>query len=699
MSHKATEDLKNALKAGDAAITAANGAIAASVTAMNDAIVADGGTGAIYVSFISSALGSMSAPGGDIDLSIGKFANYMIDHGKDMILVSDQADQFVCIANDTFSRIVDVYGTLQSDFATPYVLSITNVINKLTDIKTYIDSRIGETSTSGVTDTQNQIDTLNQIAVDAYNALLLILSDSSELYNRSALTLDLFKEVLLVNSVVGIALSLSKQGYQELVVMNQLYYKIDNEKLPDVIVDDAVDSTIFNSNDIIFKEDQKRLLKLLTASLLNHHDYVDSTGTVRVALALDTMPLAVEIPKNLLEFKSAPEDIVANKPAFNLFDDLFKAITFAEYLQNESKISDAGLQTYYNTLSDPLISFDDFKIQFVDINAKLLDFVGGVNAKIVANSVSDLQLHQNWKMLKDLISLRGSIAYPLEPKIFEGIEYFNGSLSENSDYYNDYMRLLYNTYSVSTEFYDTYNQYDVLFNFNYQSEELTVSSRSGNCIVSRFDGFGADEKLVEMVAKYPFRTKFYSDSIGIVYAEAQIGNNSIILKDNVLYTTYKTMDVDHFTSTEINTSRKDIILGYKMSGYLSNEDANLSLTKQYLKIVDDNVLNASATGIKTTSKITTEIEGDGAGAFTLHKETVAEVDTIIYTNDYNTVERIVTNITNVYREKLINKEIDFTEARLKSILGSLDYLNYQKKFDDYIDYTWTAGVPRLVREH
>ncbi len=701
MSHKATEDLKIALISGDALIGAAVGAVQTAITNMNNEIANDGGSTGITISMLTPALGGMASPSGDIDSSIGQFTDYMINHGKDMIMVSDQADQFVCIANDTFSRIVDVYGTLQSDFVTPYVTAISTIVEKLSDIQSYVESRQGYTSTSEVAETQNQVDILNQVSIDNYNSFLATLNDAQALYEMSTTTLNQFKEILQVNAVVGIALSLSKQGYQELVVMNQLYYRIDTDNPDDVVVTDSGDSTIFNSNDTSFKEDQKRLLKLLTASLLEKHDYIDNTGTVRVDHTLDGSPADIIVPKALQEFQLVPSDIVADKPSFNLFDDLFKAITFAEHLNNESKLTDTILQLHYDTIIDPLVSFEVFKAEFVTINEVLLKFIGGIDAPIISESKDDFKLHQNWKILKDLISLRDSQAIPSEPKTFKGIELFNGTSTENSEYYNDYMSQLYNTYSVSTEFFDTSEQYIAAFNYVYQEEDLTVTSKSGNCVVSVFEGFGADEKLIELVAKFPFKTKYYSDSIGVVYVEAQIGDNVIILKDNVLYTFYKTLDVDHHSFTSVNTSHKDITLGYKMSGYLSNEDSSLSLTKQYLKIDDNNVLNKSALGIIEKSKISTKIISDDASAttFTLNKRTVSEIDNIIYTNDYNQIERIVTNITNVYREKLINKEIDFTEARLKSILGSLEYLDYQRKFDNYIDYTWTAGVPRVVREH
>ena len=42
--------------------------------------------------------------------------------------------------------------------------------------------------------------------------------------------------------------------------------------------------------------------------------------------------------------------------------------------------------------------------------------------------------------------------------------------------------------------------------------------------------------------------------------------------------------------------------------------------------------------------------------------------------------------------------MDFTQARVNSIVSTLRFLGYREELDAYIDDTWLYGVPRYVAQ-
>ena len=45
---------------------------------------------------------------------LGTFSDLIIQRGKDILLLADQAQQFICVANDAFDRVVDTWNWLTS---------------------------------------------------------------------------------------------------------------------------------------------------------------------------------------------------------------------------------------------------------------------------------------------------------------------------------------------------------------------------------------------------------------------------------------------------------------------------------------------------------------------------------------------------------------------------------------------------------
>jgi len=708
MSHKSVNELKYALVNGEVNLNAAVANATAQLNILNATITTQGGTVGITNAFLTSGLSSLSS--GTVSESIGAFANYMINHGKDMILVSDQADQFICIANDTFSRIIDVYATLQKDFSTPFVPIIASAISKVNDISVYIQSQIAGAAngTIVIADVQTEVNRLNVISQDSYNNIVKTVTDTSAIYLESFNILNQFKEVLKTNATVGIALSLSKTGYKFLVRMTQLHWAINIVEPDDIVftksgtLASAADSTVYP---IEFLEKTDNLKKIAAGAFLEAESFKIPGGTIRISQnqnkkdSKGKLPKSLKLPDTLEKLKLSMDPNVIVKSKFTNFDHIFEAITFAEYLTSSNKLTDAALTTYHATLDNSAPKLAEFLAEFSDIKKHVPTYSGGTSAPIIAVAIPAHKSNFNFNLVNNLIANYRDTSFEYTKLNVDHLDFFNGKSILKSASYNKYIKDIFDSVKTSADFLTTKNGYITIYDAAYQIEPLNVVTTSGTTRVSMFTGEGEEEKLNELFANFHFKLTKYVGKHGLVYAEGEVAKHKFIFANGKLYMSFDVSKLFHPTLTSNLSSVKHIVAGYKVQGYLTMSNDPQTFKFDYLDMVDELIDDDFATGVKSTKNVKSFIKATSTDNVYDYGYTIKEKNaTITYSNDYDRVERITTNITNVYREQLLSGEIDFSAARLKSIIGALDYLAYQKKFDDYIELTWDSGIPRIVQK-
>ena len=627
----------------------------------------------------------------------GELSDKITNHGKDILLIADQANQFICVATDTFSRVVDVYVYLNTLGVNNKILdAMTLIYNKCLDIKDYLSTRTDKLTADDIKVTKHAVESYaNELQTLTTNYITI--SDSlSDLAAKSLNVLTIFKNVLAVNTAVGIALSVTKHAEQELVLMNNQPYETTTVEKPLVTENESssniLDNSLMNKAGIgnIHLKFLKFFPQLFLKSSLISGEFSDYNIT-------NTPDLTPESPNISADFKTLTPDEIEKLPR-NLpvqIENVFGQIAFFEDLDT----SDDSLQTFYDTIIDPSISFLEFKDLFNNkLYLELLNkFQNDVSSTAIDEYIVSYKKYLQTKMLSTTLH---NYAIPADGILYKGEFILNDSLYKGTVnnpnfhmYFNQFFKAKYSEYKKSLNYFTKTEKMKKDYRDLHISDELKIKQQSGNLKIKQMK----NGLLTANISNFKYSFKIYEDDIQMYYIEAIVNGIKFVIKDGILVLLYNIKTENSSDIELVIAENRTIFTEYKIDGYLilNNTEHTLSLIDYHENNIKNISLKKDGQEIEQIIEISSEYDADN-NDYNITRTTKETDVTTTYISD-NPIDRIATNITNIYRAELIKGHLDFTQARIRSIVSSLRHLGYRKVLDDYITLTWDLKIPHPKR--
>lgn len=633
--------------------------------------------------------------------SFGALSDKILQSGKDLLLMADQANQFICVSNDSFSRVVDIFLYLkQKGFETDIKNQIIGMETLIDDLNTYLTGQVGITSTVDASTAQTQANTLNNLITTELNTIETNFVSVNALFKKSVDILKIFQNVLSVNATVGIALSVTKHAWEELKIMTLLDYQITVTEDP--LVNTTADSTVLTENTLFpttIGDQYLKALDFFSKVFLDSQTIIAGVKKYKVINKKDLVVDALTVDSS---FGPLLNEAIQSTTRANpdLLNSVFGDIAFVESLD----LSDATLTTYYNTLVSPAITLDEFLAEFSSLSFTTLitKYSGGITSDVVSEYITNHKSYLQYLMVKQVVNSANlntlSFSYD-EPMITDG-EVFDDSANLSSLFSTEvvtYLKSLRSDYSVQQAYFDRIDALVSDYHVYNQTKPLLHTSQSGEISILEYN-MGEIDVLSKVLSKFKYNYSVYQDDLQIYYAEVKINDNMFVIRNNRMILSYQ-IKTENATDVEYVTKEdRHLILEYGLSGYLAN---NTYDTPQ-IELVDykeetEEIIESKLLGDEIVNLISVSTSyNDVNSLYTISKDVTTTTTNTTYISD-NPVERITTNITNIYRDELLNNRMDFSQARINSIVSSLRFLRYRDELENYIDLTWDMNIPHPPR--
>jgi hypothetical protein len=630
---------------------------------------------------------------GDSTTGANALSDRLILRGKDLLLIADQTDQFICIATDSLTRVIDVFLHINAKRFNFTLLDILElVILKQVELLDYLESRALNLTAAEVLITSTTANALNNEKIALLNSFSSTTGDFKNIIDESMNVLDIFQKILAVNSSVGVALSVTKQAWSELAIMNTLQYEVEEEVLAPVNEVETVnvlsDSFLLNSKGLGTLH--LKFLKYIPQLFLNSGIYKSGLYSYVVLNEQDSSPLIPTIPTEFEKLLVGDINLLPRNLPIQL-EEIFGYMSFVQNLDT----SDVALETYYDTLISPIISLIDFKALFVSDD--YLSFINGLSNGLDSTSIPEFieQYHNRLNVTKlnnvlDDKNISRNVEFQeemfLHASLFDGTNtFFNAELVT-------FIQDAFNSYNGSFDYLTDIEDYKVQYRVAHLDDTLRIKNNSGKIKIKEF----IDDKLTVNISDLPYKYITYSDDLQIYYAEVQFGDMTFVIKGDTLRLVY-VIDYEGPGVETILLEKRTLIVDYKISGYLINSNDIHSLILNTL--IENNIQKESdlVAGLEANNVIDISLLYDDVlDEYNIVKDKESIETTTTYISE-DAVDRISTNVTNAYRQQLIDGNIDYSQARTRSIISALRHLKYRQTLEDFIDLTWTSGIPHPTR--
>lgn len=634
--------------------------------------------------------------------SINSFNDTLTNRGIDIVLLSEQADTFVCNAIDAFDRLIDIRSYCIDDSLMSELLkNISDLRNNYIEKFKYFTLVSDQSKHVSFNDDESPA-VVNEALHNTFNNLNVILAKIDEynmLINISINALDIFSKILRVNTTVGTALSVSSKCWNIAIKLNKNNYRRTIT---------TTDSTILTEKKIydvypieLFPEYPKYIKFDSMYKYIDELDFLNVSTNIKIPLSSTEYIESIVTTNELVEvtdpgFKLNLPNASEMNQNINKFNAMFDAETFVKLLKNSFVINNFDLIKTKISLGSDCIPDNDV----IDTYSKL-----GYNIKtgLLANLKNYLITRNDHNLIYKYLGYKYSELkdYPKYDEIgLKYEQYIPNGFMEYKWFYSNALEagksdaikirdLIENTLSstydqsLGTQLTDYINNsFLQLFHYSNKTENKIVSiyhrKVDGNTtLLKRFE---INWKIVNNILE---------NAGGLINLINPISRYTDILfkyKNDVtcyLADTYLNIDDPLNTDTRqfVYYGKHDLLDNRKLTWFALNE--NKKITNGYEGILD--VYETSISSARDNDKV-----------FITGHVSKQHIETSYITD--NPVIRIATNVANTYRELLIDGKIGYNDARFKAIHYTLLYLGYRKAFDLIIDKSWDLNIPRYLTE-
>ena len=637
--------------------------------------------------------------------AIDIYDNNILNRGIDIILVADQADQFVCNSIDTFERLIDIRTFAIND----------DLISKLNDMlyaikSTYIN-KFSSTSTSVEYNNSTDVALFNTAVVSCFNDLLLLITKIEEytlLINTANTNIETFSKILRVNTTVGIALSVSSKSWRLARKLNKHNYTtVLGADIPIVNINTELkDSDIYPFE--LFSVFPKYVIRSVIESYIKESDILNINKSFSISLnSNEYLDIVVtETDVDLITNSVVSDSIFRTAPNLSVLNDNFNEFNYLyDYNSFENMVKNAYVISNYDNIKLKISGLSDsLKPNSTDLslyNSLGYDLADGLTSNL-KNFIISKNSHN---IIYNLFNYKYAALKEYDSKInvTDKYEYYIPSSLDNLNW-------LYTTgYSNLTS--DAKKIYDAIFGNDSTKVNQDLKDDYAKFLKSKY----------EKVFEYSFKNK---NKIVTIFLKNIASHATTMIKrsDSVINVSSNIVKTVAGLIEYTNPMTKASLLTFK-----NFNKHYIKLTDTYLDVADalatdtrdfifDGIYNYDEKGLvlesfvfSETKTTTNGYEGDVYTYWTkIRSETsgskhkiLGTIESSKTTTSYitdNPVVRIATNVANVYRKLLLENKLGYNDARYKAIIHTLQYLRYKESFNNLIDKSWDLLVPRYDME-
>ncbi len=633
---------------------------------------------------------------------INTFNETITNRGMDIVLLSEQADTFVCNAIDTFDRLIDIRSYCIDDSLMSELLKdITNIRLNYIEKFRYFTSVTDQSKHISFNDDESPT-VVNLALHDMFNdlnKLIAKIDDYAVLVGLSNSSLDIFSKILRVNTTVGTALSVSSKCWNIAIKLNKNNYKSTITTTDQTIL---TDKKVFEVYPIENFPEYPKYIKYDTMyKYIDELDFLNISSNIKINLNsteyLETIvttselsditdpgfrlnpPNAAELNQNISKFNSLFDadtfmKIIKNAFVINNFDVIKSKVTLGADCIPDSDVIDTYLKLGYNIKNSLISNLKSFLTAKNDHNIVHRYFGYKYSELSHYPSYQSLGLKNEQYIPVGLLDYNWLYSVALEKNKADALKIKDLIENTTSSIYDNELGTQLNNYIE--------NVFLQIFNYTTKNENKIISLYH-----RKIDGNTTLLKRFEI--NWKVVSNILENSGGLINLINPLSRHTDILfkykTDVTCYLADKYLNIDDPLNTEtrdfVYYGKYDISNGRQLTWFSLNEYKKI--TNGYEGILD--IYESYITSGREDDKV-----------FITGPVSVQHIETSFITD--NPVVRIATNVANTYRELLIDGKIGYNDARFKAIQFTLLYLGYRRAFDMVIDKSWDLNIPRYLTE-
>jgi len=607
--------------------------------------------------------------------SSDEFIDFMLRRGKDIIMISDQANHYLCNSNDAMDRIVSTYLWLPSKSFEELIAKIDQTIQEFDNIIKNIlryKNLLENNQEVDYLDLVNLSEDIKKLLDDLPINMTNIISYLENTINISNQALDittLFSKTLDVITSVSVNLTLSQRMLDTLTCMNLNVNSPIKEK-----IEPRIEKIKYSKFRI--KDERYNVLSKYINYLMLNDKYVLNDKYIKLVREKQDVILDINYPTRLLDSKYIKYII----PLSEIYD-LLKVGTTLQTLDLQIQT----LSDYYGTLKYPVFTLEEFLNEMINVRNE--------KARLEGLGIIYDYLDNKLKEKKDKTFNLLFPEYVLQEELFTTEKYFKFDdyelLGDTDLHYSvqHYIQQHFqNEYRISNEL-QLKSKINELYN-ELQLERKEVKE-SGVCSIVLYNQDGSTDKIID---RFAYNIEYVTFNGFYRYLAAEINNKHTFLIDQDKLHLYYNGTLPH--EDNLNTiieQSYDTKLIYNYLPYCGTTTGNNTFEIDSLEDITYYKSKDVLSGNEEDFTIKSNLEYIDNELYV--KQVTIGYETKLEINVENEVERTVSYVTNNYREEAFADKITLEEARNRSILVSLEHLKYKDKLDNFIDNTWKLNIP------
>ena len=631
---------------------------------------------------------------------INTFNETITNRGIDIVLLSEQADTFVCNAIDAFDRLIDIRSYCIDDSLMSELLKdITNIrSNYITKFKYFTSV---ENQSKHISFNDDESPTVVNLALhDMFNDLNKLITKIDEyatLIGLSNTSLDIFSKILRVNTTVGTALSVSSKSWAIAIKLNKNNYKstiitsdqtiLTDKKVFEVYpIENFPEYPKYIKYDTMYKYIDELDFLNISSNIkinLNANEYLETIVTTAELTDITdpgfklNLPNSSELNQNINKFNSMFDaetflKIIKNSFVINNFDEINSKLSLSGECIHDSNVLDTFLKLGYNVKNSLISNLKTFLTTKNDHNT--------IN-RFFNYKYSELTPYPDYKTISlkyeqyipiGLLDYNWLYSVALENNKSDAVKIRDLIENVNSATYDDVLGTKLNDY-ISNVFLQIFN-----YSTKFENKIISLYHRKVNGNTTLLKRYEINWNIVSNILE---------NSGGLINLINPLTRHTDYLfkykTDVTCYLADKYLNIDDPLNTEtrdfVYYGKYDLADNRRLTWFSLNEYKKI--TNGYEGILD--IYDSSITSARDNDKV-----------FITGSVSTQHVETSFITD--NPVVRIATNVANTYRELLIDGKIGYNDARFKAIQFTLLYLGYRRAFDTIIDRSWDLNIPRYL---
>jgi hypothetical protein len=620
------------------------------------------------------------------------------ERGSNMLLMADQAQPLICVALDSFSRVIDLYQYIGYQFFVDMDKDLLHICDsKIIDIKKEIDDKLesvdinsaiyyDDSINSDISACNAFIETKIVILDDTCNSIISLVYDAN-------IVLDKLSDVLKVNSIVSITLALTDAAIKISNIMGEGAYS-------------TVETNEDSTNEVIVPSlsEYDHYLNEVHPDFI-FYQYSNTTGNVKMG---DTQYIFGG-SDNSYEINKPDEiaPLMISKISSDLYDEtlISNNIEITEQdvldyaiLKSLSEEETSSVLESFNNILIPIVKYHSENTYIKELNklknnkqqVELLDKLNiqyNQPEQIIQSETFELRFKEvDISTFKDDDAIDINIYY-LQDIINSKLNNIQlSSLRENDDNLKIKYYHRVGEFTISRVTDDGINQLKKI-KYSYYTAENLLNTFSTSLTI--FDPI--DTPLVYTLSNntltYDTRS-FYNIEDYIVpdgFVREILDSNENKITNTIIY-----KDIS-------NTFGADNQIYYEPIQMKGIFQSNYYDAINKLKIIT--ITKYEYTSIEKINDIDNYVISEDINTHTIKMDY----------KQHNVVDTIATNVSYLYRKAIVEKKIDFMQGRTSAIITSIKHLGFRRVMENFIESSWNfirfefignevednTGIPRV----